>query len=119
MCNIDQRVRSLEPHIGVITALDPVVIGDWEFVTLPPRGTVMREYQPVSPPHLSAIERPRCPACDHQRMLLSKIEAGPAGFDRRTFECQKCGRVQTSTIAKDPMESSVREWLGGELKPPQ
>jgi hypothetical protein len=52
-------------------------------------------------------------------MLLSKIEAGPAGFDRRTFECQKCGRVQTSTISKDPMESSVREWLGGELKPPQ
>jgi len=99
--------------------LDPVVIGDWEFVTLPPQGTAMREYQPVSPPHLSAIERPRCPACDHQRMLLSKIEAEPAGFDRRTFECQKCGRVQTSTISKDPMESSVREWLGGELKPPQ
>jgi len=53
---------------------------------LSPQGSAMREYQPVSPPHLSAIERPRCPACDHQRMLLSKIEAGPAGFDRRTFE---------------------------------
>jgi hypothetical protein len=118
MSNIDQRVRFHQPHTQPTTALGPV-IGDWEFVTLSPQGSAMREYQPVSPPHLSAIERPRCPACDHQRMLLSKIEAGPAGFDHRTFECQKCGRVQTSTISTDPMESSVREWFGGELKPPQ
>src|ERR1700682_6423637 len=103
MSNIDQRVRSREPHIGAITALGPVAIGDWEFVTLPPQGTAMREYQPVSPLHLSAIERPRCPACDHQRMLLSKIEAGTAGVARRTLRAQRGGRVQTSTIAKDPM----------------
>jgi len=53
------------------------------------------------------------------KMLLSRIEGGPSGCDRRTFECQKCGRVQTSTASKDPMESNVRGWLGGELKPPQ
>jgi hypothetical protein len=110
-----------ESDVGnhILNSLGPVLIGDWAFVTLPPQGIAMREYQPVSASHLSAIERPRCPACDHQRMLLSKIEAGPAGFDHRTFECQKCGRVQTTIISKDPMESGVREWFGGELKPPQ
>src|SRR5712664_1233163 len=52
MSNIDQRVRSREPHIGAITALDPVVIGDWEFtrrrelpcanITLSPLSTSRR-----------------------------------------------------------------------------
>jgi hypothetical protein len=78
----------------------------------------MPEYQPVSPAHLSSLERPRCSTCQQNRMLLSKLEAGPPGFDYRTFECQKCGRVQTTVVASDPMTSSVRGWLGGELKPP-
>jgi hypothetical protein len=51
-------------------------------------------------------------------MLLSKIEAGPSGFDYRTFECQKCGRIHTMIIASDPTESDSRGWLDGELKPP-
>ena len=78
----------------------------------------MPEYQPVSPAHLSALERPRCPTCQQNRMLLSKLEAGPSGFDYRTFECQKCGRVQTMVRESDPLTSNVRNWLGGELKPP-
>jgi len=78
----------------------------------------MSEYQPVSPVDLSARERPRCPKCKQNRMLLSKLEAGPSGFDYRTFECQKCGRVQTMVVASDPMKSGVHGWLAGELKPP-
>ena len=76
----------------------------------------MPEYQPVSSAHIAAIERPRCPDCRQNRMLLSKLEAGPPGFDYRTFECQKCGRVET--MASDPMQSGVCGWLAGELKPP-
>jgi hypothetical protein len=51
-------------------------------------------------------------------MLLSKLESGPAGFDYRTFECQKCGRLQTTVVSSDPMTSGARGWLAGELKPP-
>jgi hypothetical protein len=52
-------------------------------------------------------------------MLLSKIEAGPRGFEYRIFECQKCGRIHTMIISSDPMESNLRGWLDGELRPPE
>jgi hypothetical protein len=78
----------------------------------------MPEYRPVSSEHVAAIERPRCPDCRQNRMLLAKLEAGPSGFDYRTFECQKCGRVQTVAISGDPMRSDAQGWLAGELKPP-
>jgi hypothetical protein len=51
-------------------------------------------------------------------MLLSKLEAGPPGFDYRTFECQRCGRVETTVVASDPMTPEMRGWLASELKPP-
>jgi hypothetical protein len=78
----------------------------------------MPEYQPAPSAQISAIERPRCPKCQQNRMLLSKLEAGPSGFDYRTFECQKCGRVETLAISSDPMTSDMRGWIAGELKPP-
>jgi hypothetical protein len=78
----------------------------------------MPEYQPVSSADIAAIERPRCPDCQRSRMLLSKLEPGPSGFDYRTFECQKCGRVETTVVSSDPMRSDVCGWLAGELKPP-
>jgi hypothetical protein len=78
----------------------------------------MPEYQPVASAQLSALERPRCPTCNQNRMLLSKLETGVSGFDYRTFECQKCGRVQTVTVSGDPMESGIQGWLAGELKAP-
>jgi hypothetical protein len=81
-------------------------------------GRVMPEYQPVSSVYVSAIERPRCPKCQQNRMLLSKLETGPPGFDYRTFECQKCGRVETTVVASDPMTPEMRGWLASELKPP-
>jgi hypothetical protein len=43
-------------------------------------------------------------------MRHSKTEAGPAGFEYRTFDCQKCSRTHTMIIASDPMDSSVRGW---------
>jgi hypothetical protein len=51
-------------------------------------------------------------------MLLSKLEAGPVGFGYRTFECQKCGRVETTVVSDDPMASDALGWLAGELRPP-
>ncbi|MGO8910981.1 MAG: response regulator [Bradyrhizobium sp.] len=74
----------------------------------------MPEYQPVTSAHIAAIERPRC---RQPRMLLSKLESGPSGFDRHTFECQKCGRVETAVVSRDPMKFA-QGWLASELKPP-
>ena len=76
----------------------------------------MPEYQPVASAYISAISRPRC--CQQTRMLLSKLEEGPHGFDHHTFECQKCGRVETTVVSSDPMTSDARGWLASELKPP-
>jgi len=78
----------------------------------------MPEYQPIASAHISAIARPRCPACVQTRMLLSKIADGPSGLKQHTFECQKCGRVETTVVSSDPMTSHVRGWLSSELKPP-
>jgi len=78
----------------------------------------MPEYQPVSSAHIAAIERPRCPNCHQNRMLLSKLEQGPAGFDCQSFECQKCGRIQTTVVERDPLTSDALGWLASELKPP-
>jgi hypothetical protein len=77
----------------------------------------MPEYQPVYPEHISAIERPRCPNCQN-RMLLSKLAMAPSGVDYRTFECQKCGRVNTVEVSRDPMTPEMRGWLAGGLRPP-
>jgi len=60
------------------------------------------EFQPVSSAAIAAIERPRCAKCNQNRMLLSKLKAGPSGFDHRTFECQKCGRVHTTVVSATP-----------------
>jgi hypothetical protein len=77
----------------------------------------MPEFQPVSSAATAAIARPRCRNCQQNRMLLSKLETGLSGFDRRTFVCQKCGRVETAVVLRDPMKSA-RGWLASELKPP-
>ena len=78
----------------------------------------MPEHQPVSPAHIAAIERPRCPDCRQERMLLSKHETAASGCGVSTFECRKCGRVQTIALSGDPMTSDAQGWLAGELKPP-
>jgi hypothetical protein len=78
----------------------------------------MPEYHSVSSADISAIERPWCPNCRRNRMLLSKLAQGPAGFDYRSFECHKCGRVETTVVVSDPMTSDALGWLAGDLKPP-
>ena len=78
----------------------------------------MPEYQPVSSAAISAIERPRCPKCNRNRMLLARLEGGAPGIEYRTFECQKCGRVQKTGVSRDPMNSDIRGWLAGELRRP-
>jgi hypothetical protein len=51
-------------------------------------------------------------------MTLARIMPGPKGFDLRSFECAKCKRAATVTIAHDPMQSDMAGWIAGELKPP-
>ena len=51
-------------------------------------------------------------------MILSKIESGPTGFDYRTFECQRCGRVHTSIMPSDPAKSDVPGRPDGDFVPP-
>lgn len=82
------------------------------------QGAPMPEHQPVSSALIAAIERPHCPNCRQNRMLLSKLEAGPPGFGYLRFECQECGRVETTVVESDPMASDALRWLAGELKPP-
>jgi len=50
---------------------------------------------------LQAEERPRCSRCQ-ARMMLERVSPGPAGFERRLFECPRCDHVETSLIALDP-----------------
>jgi hypothetical protein len=76
-------------------------------------GYVMPEYQPVSSVHTAAIQRPCCPDCRQNRMLLSKLEAGPDGYEYRTFECQKCGRVETTIASRKPLILDRLAWLIG------
>jgi hypothetical protein len=79
----------------------------------------MPQSQSVPRRDLSAAEHPRCPKCHEVPMLLSRIEAGPPGYDYRTFECLKCRRVHTMIVSDDPLESDVNGWLLGELGPPK
>jgi hypothetical protein len=111
-------------HVTIFSV--PAVIGDREtgnaFALFQSnvsfQSSVMRTYQSVPSTYFTAIERPRCPRCQVPRMFLSRQEAGPPGFEYRTFECQKCGRDHTMIISSDPMKSDVHGWLGGEISPP-
>ena len=80
--------------------------------------SIMPEFQPVASAHVSAIKRPKCPKCQQNRMLLSKLEAGSSGFDHRTFECQKCGGIHRVVASRDPMTSDLLGWLASRLRPP-
>lgn len=64
-------------------------------------------------PELLPIHRPRCPDCQ-ARMITIAIASGPEGFERRTFECRKCGHAETDIVACDPFQSSAAGWIDGE-----
>lgn len=68
-------------------------------------------------PSLLPIERPRCPKCQG-RMMLARIEPGPAHSDLRTFECPKCEHVE-KRLVEDPMGSVKRGWQYSGLRAPE
>jgi hypothetical protein len=69
----------------------------------------------------AAIERPACPKCKAQMMLVSIEPARARGVDLHTFECAVCNRVlKTFAAYEDPMKSrGLGRWLQGELCPPK
>ena len=73
----------------------------------------MTEYPAAIP--LFAIHQLRCQKC-RARMTLTRTFPGPAGFEVRTFDCSKCGRVEKIVIASDPMKSGAVGWFAGELQ---
>jgi hypothetical protein len=65
-------------------------------------------------PELLPIGRPRCVKCQ-KRMVTTDVSPGPEGFEHRTFECLKCGHVDSKVLASDPLKSDAIGWLLGEL----
>jgi hypothetical protein len=53
-----------------------------------------------------AIERPACPTCKAQMMLVSIEPARARGVDLHTFECAICNHLlKTLAAYEDPMKS--------------
>jgi phage FluMu protein Com len=77
-----------------------------ESVALPPiRG---KHHAPVSKPVVSlpfvAIERPACPKCKAQMMLVSIEPVRACVVDLHTLECAVCNQVlKTFAAYEDPM----------------
>ena len=65
-------------------------------------------------PELLPTQRPRCPKCQ-TRMITTRVSPGPEGFERRQFECLKCGQSETQVVVSDPLKSNAVGWLQGEL----
>jgi hypothetical protein len=68
-----------------------------------------------------AIERPACPKCEAQMMLVSIVPVRASVVDLHTFECAVCNRVLNFFAAyEDPMRSKgLGRWLQGDLHPPK
>ena len=75
----------------------------------------MTDYPAAIP--LLAIQRLRCPKC-RTRMMLARIFPAPKRFEVRTVDCSKCGHVEQTVIALDPIKAGAVGWLAGELQPP-
>src|ERR1700730_14056105 len=115
---IDHRLREPEEHADSIPVPYrhlPVT----ESVCAPAqrRGSIMPEAYSHSYPSLLPIQRPRCPKCQG-RMMLSRIEPGPAHSDFLTFECPKCEHVQKMVVG-DPMKAINTGWTAGGLRSPE
>jgi tRNA(Ile2) C34 agmatinyltransferase TiaS len=65
-------------------------------------------------PELLPIQRPRCPKCQ-LRMKTAGVLDGPRGFEKRAFECRKCGTAEIRMLASDPLKTDALGWLSGEL----
>jgi hypothetical protein len=88
-------------------------------------GSDIQHHAPVSMPvvrhSIRAIERPACPKCKAQMMLISIEPARARGVDLHTYECAVCNQVLKSLATyEDPMKSKgLGRWLQGELYPPK
>jgi hypothetical protein len=68
--------------------------------------------------HPAPFERPTCPKCRAQMMLVS-IEPERASVDVHSFQCAVCNYVLATLAAhEDPTRSNGR-WLQGDLHPPK
>lgn len=64
------------------------------------------------------VESDPCPKCQGS-MLLARINPGRLNFDLRSFECVKCGHVEKTLVATDPIRSAdALGWLFSELRSP-
>ena len=81
--------------------------------------TQSQRLSPVIP--FAAIERPACPRCKAQMMLISIEPARARSVDLQTFECAVCNQVVTNFAAfEDPMTSKgLGRWLQGDLHSPK
>jgi hypothetical protein len=69
----------------------------------------------------AAIERPACPKCSAQMMLVSTEPVRACVVDLHTFECAVCNQaLKTLAAYEDPMRSKgLGRWLQGDLHPPR
>jgi hypothetical protein len=69
----------------------------------------------------AAIERPACPRCKAQMMLVSIEPVRACVVDLHTFECAVCNQaLKTFAAYEDPMRSrGLGRWLQGDLHPPR
>ena len=70
---------------------------------------------------LAPFERPACPRCKAQMMLVSIEPARALDVDLHTFKCAVCNQVfQAFAAYEDPTESkALGRWLQGDLHPPK
>jgi phage FluMu protein Com len=68
-----------------------------------------------------ALERPACPKCKAQMMLVSIEPVRACVVDLHTFECAVCNQVlKTFAAYEDPIRSKgLGRWLQGDLHPPK
>jgi hypothetical protein len=68
-----------------------------------------------------ALERPACPKCKAQMMLVSIEPVRACVVDLHTFECAVCNQVlKTFAAYEDPIKSKgLGRWLQGDLHPPK
>jgi hypothetical protein len=52
------------------------------------------------------------------RMISIAVTAAAEGFEDRTFECRKCGHIETRQMVADPLISPAAvTWTNASLKP--
>ena len=80
----------------------------------------MPEFQPVSSAAIAAIERPSLSEVQPEIACCSRSlgRDHPASLTAHS-SVQKCGRVHTTVVSGDPMNSATGGWLVGELRPPR